>query len=73
MTLGELPARGVAIPPFYAGQIGARAAERARRGLAVIPMHFGTFPALTGRPNQLQKLVPGVEVLEMKPGQTIGG
>jgi len=33
--------RGVAIPPFYAGQIGARAAERARRGLEVIPMHFG--------------------------------
>ena len=40
---------------------------------AVIPMHFGTFPVLTGRPNELQKLVPGVEVVEMKPGQTIGG
>jgi L-ascorbate metabolism protein UlaG (beta-lactamase superfamily) len=39
---------------------------------AVIPMHFGTFPVLTGRPNELQKLVPGVEVVEMKPGQTIG-
>jgi len=39
----------------------------------VIPMHFGTFPVLTGRPNVLQKLVPSVEVLEMKPGQTIGG
>ena len=39
----------------------------------VIPMHFGTFPALVGRPGELQKLVPGVEVLEMKPGQTIGG
>jgi L-ascorbate metabolism protein UlaG (beta-lactamase superfamily) len=38
---------------------------------AVIPMHFGTFPVLTGRPNQLQKLVPGVEVVEMKPGVTI--
>ena len=39
----------------------------------VIPMHFGTFPALVGRPGELQKLVPAVEVLEMKPGQTIGG
>ena len=38
----------------------------------VIPMHFGTFPMLTGRPSQLAKLVQGVEVLEMKPGQTIG-
>ena len=37
----------------------------------VIPMHFGTFPVLTGRPNTLSKLVQGVEVLEMKPGQTI--
>ena len=37
----------------------------------VIPMHFATFPALTGRPSELSKLVHGVEVLEMKPGQTI--
>jgi hypothetical protein len=34
-------------------------------------MHFGTFPLLTGTPGELQKLVPDVEVLEMKPGQTI--
>ena len=38
----------------------------------VIPMHFGTFPVLTGRPSELAKLVPNVEILEMKPGQTIG-
>jgi L-ascorbate metabolism protein UlaG (beta-lactamase superfamily) len=37
----------------------------------VIPMHFGTFPTLTGTPGALQKLVPDIEVLEMKPGQTI--
>jgi hypothetical protein len=35
-------------------------------------MHFGTFPVLTGRPSELAKLVPNVEVLEIKPGQTIG-
>jgi len=38
----------------------------------VIPMHFGTFPLLTGTPAQLQKLVPEFEVVEMKPGVTIG-
>jgi L-ascorbate metabolism protein UlaG (beta-lactamase superfamily) len=38
----------------------------------VIPMHFGTFPVLTGRPSELARLVQGVEVLEMKPGQTLG-
>ena len=37
----------------------------------VIPMHFGTFPALTGTPGALQKLVPGINVVELKPGQTI--
>ena len=37
----------------------------------VIPMHFGTFPVLTGTPAQLQKLAPNVEVLAMTPGQTI--
>ena len=38
---------------------------------SVIPMHFGTFPVLTGRPGELQKLVPDVDVREMKPGETI--
>jgi L-ascorbate metabolism protein UlaG (beta-lactamase superfamily) len=39
----------------------------------VVPMHFGTFPALTGTPGELQKLVPDVEVVELTPGVTIGG
>jgi len=38
---------------------------------AVIPMHFATFPVLTGRPADLSKLVHGVKVVEMKPGETI--
>jgi L-ascorbate metabolism protein UlaG (beta-lactamase superfamily) len=37
----------------------------------VIPMHFGTFPVLTGTPADLRKLVPDIEVREMKPGETI--
>ena len=37
----------------------------------VIPMHFATFPVLTGRPADLKKLVSGVEVFEMKPGATV--
>jgi len=37
----------------------------------VVPMHFGTFPVLTGKPVDLQKLVPSVEVLEMTPGVTL--
>ena len=37
----------------------------------VIPMHYGTFPQLTGTPAEFKKLVRDVEVLEMQPGQTI--
>src|SRR6202163_4470090 len=38
----------------------------------VVPMHFGTFPALTGRPKTLQGLVgPGVRVLDINPGDTV--
>lgn len=37
----------------------------------MIPMHFGTFPALTGTPAELRKLVRDVEIVEFKPGQTL--
>jgi L-ascorbate metabolism protein UlaG (beta-lactamase superfamily) len=38
----------------------------------VVPMHFATFPALAGRPDQLQELVGnGVKVLDIKPGDTV--
>ena len=38
----------------------------------VVPMHYGTFPALTGTPARLRELVEskGVRVLELKPGQS---
>jgi L-ascorbate metabolism protein UlaG (beta-lactamase superfamily) len=36
----------------------------------VVPMHWGTFPLLTGTPDALKKLVRNVEVLELKPGET---
>jgi L-ascorbate metabolism protein UlaG (beta-lactamase superfamily) len=38
----------------------------------IVPMHYGTFPALTGTPARLRELVSarGVEVLELKPGET---
>jgi L-ascorbate metabolism protein UlaG (beta-lactamase superfamily) len=37
----------------------------------VIPMHFGTFPPLTGRPQELASLVADTEVWELKPGETV--
>ena len=40
----------------------------------VVPMHFGTFPPLTGRPGDLRNRLKGtgIEVVDMKPGDTIG-
>ena len=40
----------------------------------VIPMHWGTFPVLTGRPEMLVELVKepeGVTIYRIEPGDTI--
>jgi L-ascorbate metabolism protein UlaG (beta-lactamase superfamily) len=41
---------------------------------AVVPMHFGTFPELTGTPDELRGHcgIKGIEVIELRPGETIG-
>jgi L-ascorbate metabolism protein UlaG (beta-lactamase superfamily) len=36
----------------------------------IIPMHFGTFPALTGTPAHLRELAGDTEVWELEPGAT---
>jgi len=38
----------------------------------VVPMHCGTFPLLTGTPEQLEQHLAGsgIEVLKLKPGET---
>jgi len=57
--------------------MGPREAALACRMLGVktvIPMHWGTFPALTGTPEALRKLtadVKGLEIASVEPGQTI--
>jgi L-ascorbate metabolism protein UlaG (beta-lactamase superfamily) len=55
--------------------MGPEAAAKACELLGVkqvVPMHWGTFPLLTGTPTRLRELVQplGVDVLELKPGQT---
>jgi len=39
--IDDLFARGVDVPPFYAGQISREATKLARAGREIIPMHFG--------------------------------
>jgi L-ascorbate metabolism protein UlaG (beta-lactamase superfamily) len=38
----------------------------------VVPMHYGTFPGLTGTPARLRALVEprGIDVVELRPGDT---
>jgi L-ascorbate metabolism protein UlaG (beta-lactamase superfamily) len=38
----------------------------------VVPMHYGTFPVLTGTPARLRELVvaDGIDVLQLQPGET---
>jgi L-ascorbate metabolism protein UlaG (beta-lactamase superfamily) len=55
--------------------MGPAAAAKAAEFLGVrqiVPMHYGTFPMLTGTPEELKKLVEprGVDVLVLKPGET---
>ena len=55
--------------------MGPSAAAKAVEMLGVrqvVPMHYGTFPALTGTPDELKRLVEprGVDVLVMQPGET---
>jgi L-ascorbate metabolism protein UlaG (beta-lactamase superfamily) len=51
----------------------AAAACKLLRPKKVIPMHFGTFPPLTGRPQDLADLVSGsgVEVWALEPGKPV--
>ena len=55
--------------------MGPDAAARACLMLGVrqvVPMHYGTFPALSGSPDRLKHLVEphGIDVLVLKPGET---
>jgi len=51
----------------------AALACRMLRPQKMIPMHFGTFPALTGRPDQLRDRIAGLEtdVWALEPGKTV--
>ena len=76
--IGELYSPQVAMLPigdFYT--MGPREAAMATRLLNVkhvIPMHYATFPVLTGTPEELKKLtqdISGLEIHAIKPGESI--
>ena len=74
--IGEMHAPEIAFLPIgdhYT--MGPDAAARAARLLGVrqvVPMHYGTFPILTGTPDRLKTLLDphGIDVLVLQPGET---
>lgn len=74
--IGELYAPEIAFLPigdhFTMGPDAAARACELLRVRQVVPMHYGTFPLLTGTPGRLRELVgpKGVTVLELRPGET---
>jgi len=78
--IGELYKPDVALLPIGDHfTMGPREAAHATRFLGVkhvIPMHYATFPFLTGTPEQLQqqtKDIAGLEVHALKPGESLPG
>ena len=63
LPIGDLYTMGPETAAIAAGWLGVR---------QVVPIHWGTFPALTGTPEELNALLSpqGVEVLNLKPGET---
>ena len=74
--IGELYRPHIAFLPigdrFTMGPDTAAMAARWLGVKQVVPMHWGTFPLLTGTPDQLQQHLAGtdIQVLELKPGET---
>ena len=59
---------------FTMGPEGAAEAIRLLGVKKVIPMHYGTFPMLTGTPEELRHAaadISDLEILDVRPGQTI--
>jgi L-ascorbate metabolism protein UlaG (beta-lactamase superfamily) len=74
--IGEMYKPDIAFLPigdrFTMGPQDAATAARWLGVKQVVPMHYGTFPLLTGTPDQLEAALAGsgIEVLTLKPGET---
>jgi L-ascorbate metabolism protein UlaG (beta-lactamase superfamily) len=76
--IGDIYKPDVALLPigglYTMGPLEASHAVRLLGVKKVIPMHYGTFPPLSGRPAELKELcsnIRGLEVFELEPGDTL--
>jgi L-ascorbate metabolism protein UlaG (beta-lactamase superfamily) len=74
--IGELYAPSIAFLPigdrFTMDPVQAARAAELLGVKQIVPMHWGTFPLLTGTPDALKALVEprGIQVLALEPGET---
>jgi L-ascorbate metabolism protein UlaG (beta-lactamase superfamily) len=77
LLIGELYAPDIALLPIGGNYtMGPREAAKAAQLLGVkrvLPMHYGTSPALTGTPEQLQAELSGsgIEICVLQPGGSL--
>ncbi len=73
--IGRLYSPDVAVLPigdhFTMGPEQAALALELIGARRCVPGHYGTFPLLTGTPEELRRLAPGVEVIAPEPGETV--
>ncbi|HYL68715.1 MAG TPA: metal-dependent hydrolase [Candidatus Limnocylindria bacterium] len=77
--IGDMYAPQLALLPvgdrFTMGPREAALAVRLLNVQHVVPMHYGTFPVLTGRPELLREFTsdfPSLEIHALKPGESFG-
>ena len=78
--IGELYKPDIALLPigdFYTmDPVQGAYAIRLLGTKVVVPMHYGTFPILTGTPEKLRELtkdIAGLQIIDLKPGETLTG
>ena len=75
--IGELYQPDLALLPigdhFTMGPREAAYAAQLLNVPAIVPIHYGTFPLLTGTPDALRELTKdqGVEIVALQPGETL--
>lgn len=78
--IGEIYKPDIALLPigdfFTMGPEECAYAVRLLGVKTVVPIHYGTFPVLVGSPAKLRELtkdVAGLDIVEVKPGETLTG
>lgn len=78
--IGELWKPDIALLPigdhYTMDPVQGATAVRLLGTKVIIPIHYGTFPVLTGTPEKLRELtkdIPALQIIDLRPGETLTG